>query len=91
MKYILIIWVCSFINNNGCMPPVESKIAYDSWYECSVAAHKESVSLLQKMGYANVNLGIIEVPALVPVSCVMVGGYFFHDAMTLTKTVGHNA
>jgi hypothetical protein len=55
MKYILIIWVCSFINNNGCMPPVESKIAYDSWYECSVAAHKESVSLLQKMGYANVN------------------------------------
>jgi len=37
------------------MPPVESKIAYDSWYECSVAAHKESVSLLQKMGYANVN------------------------------------
>ena len=55
MKYILIIWVCSFVNNNGCLPPVESKITYDSWYECSVAAHKESVSLLQKMGYANVN------------------------------------
>ena len=55
MKYILIIWVCSFINNNGCLPPVESKITYDSWYECSVAAHKQSVSLLQKMGYANVN------------------------------------
>ena len=55
MKYILIIWVCSFINNNGCLPPVESKITYDSWYECSVAAHKNSVSLLQKMGYANVN------------------------------------
>ena len=55
MKYILIMWVCSFVNNNGCLPPIESKITYDSWYECSVAAHKESVSLLQKMGYANVN------------------------------------
>ena len=55
MKYILIIWVCSFVNNNGCLPPIESKITYDSWYECSVAAHKQSVSLLQKMGYAEVN------------------------------------
>jgi len=55
MKYILIIWVCSFVNNNGCLPPVESKITYDSWYECSVAAHKDSVFLLQKMGYADVN------------------------------------
>ena len=48
-------WVCSFVNNNGCLPPIESKITYDSWYECSVAAHKDSVSLLQKMGYAYVN------------------------------------
>ena len=55
MKYILIIWVCSFVNNNGCLPPVESPKLYDSWYECSVTAHKESVSLLQKMGYANAN------------------------------------
>ena len=55
MKYILIIWVCSFINNNGWLPPIESKQTYDSWYECSVAAHKNSVSLLQKMGYADVN------------------------------------
>ena len=55
MKYILIIWVCSFINNNGCLPPIESKKTYDSWYECSLAAHKQSTVLLQKMGYANVN------------------------------------
>jgi hypothetical protein len=54
MKYILIIWVCSFIGNNGCIAPVESKKTYDSWYECSVAAHRESVKMLQKMGYANV-------------------------------------
>ena len=55
MKYILIIWVGSFIEGNGCLPPMESKIIYDSWYECSVAAHKQSVTILQQMGYANVN------------------------------------
>ena len=55
MKYILIIWICSFVNNNRCLPPMESPRLYDSWYECSIAAHKESVSLLQKMGYADVN------------------------------------
>ena len=55
MKYILIIWVCSFVNNNGCLPPVESKKVFNSWYECSVMAQKESITLLQKMGYANVN------------------------------------
>jgi hypothetical protein len=35
--------------------PVESPKLYDSWYECSIAAHKESAKILQKMGYANVN------------------------------------
>ena len=55
MKYILIIWVCSFIQGNACLAPVELPRHYDTWYECSIAAHKESVSLLQKMGYGNVN------------------------------------
>ena len=55
MKYVLILWVCSFVNQNGCLPPIESSKLYDSWYECSVAAQKESVGVLQKMGYANVN------------------------------------
>ena len=55
MKYILIIWVCSIVNNNGCLNPIESPKLYDSWYECSITAHKESMSLLQKIGYANVN------------------------------------
>ena len=55
MKYILIIWVCSFIEGNGCMPPAESKQLFDSWYECSIAAQKESVNVLQKLGYARVN------------------------------------
>ena len=55
MKFVLIIWVCSFIQGNSCLPPVESTRLYNSWYECSIAAHKETVSLLQKMGYADVN------------------------------------
>ena len=54
-KFTLIIWVCSFIQGNSCLPPIEMPKLYSSWYECSVAAHKESVTLLQKMGYANVN------------------------------------
>ena len=55
MKYVLIIWVCSFIQGNACLTPVELPRLYNSWYECSIAAHQESVSLLQKMGYAKVN------------------------------------
>ena len=55
MKYVLIIWVCSFVNNNGCLNPIESPKLFDSWYECSITAHKESMSLLQKIGYADVN------------------------------------
>ena len=55
MKYILIIWVCSFIEGNACMPPIESPILYDSWYECSRAAHQESLSIMSKMGYKDVN------------------------------------
>tara|TARA_R100000306_G_scaffold56854_1_gene54786 strand:- start:222 stop:374 length:153 start_codon:yes stop_codon:yes gene_type:complete len=37
------------------------------------------------------NLRAIQVPALVHVLCVVVGGYFLRDVMTLTKTVGINA
>ena len=55
MKYILIIWVCSFLEGNGCLAPIEYPATYDSWYECSRAAHKESASLLTRMGYKYVN------------------------------------
>ena len=54
-KFALTLWVCSFIEGNACLPPWNSPVAYDSWYECSVAAHKASVTILQQMGYANVN------------------------------------
>ena len=55
MKYILILWVCSFIEGNACMAPIESPILYDSWYECSRNAQVESIKLMSKMGYKNVN------------------------------------
>ena len=55
MKYILIIWVCSFIQGNACMAPVEYPALYKSWYECSRAAHMESVKLMSRMGYKHVN------------------------------------
>ena len=55
MKYILIIWVCSFLQGNACVAPVEYPITFNSWYECSRTAHKESVKLLSKMGYKYVN------------------------------------
>tara|TARA_Y100001963_G_scaffold34002_1_gene47140 strand:+ start:197 stop:349 length:153 start_codon:yes stop_codon:yes gene_type:complete len=34
---------------------MEAPKLYNSWYECSVAAQQESISILQKMGYADVN------------------------------------
>ena len=55
MKYILIIWICSLVEGNKCMAPMESPRLYNSWYECSIAAQQESIALMQKMGYANVN------------------------------------
>ena len=54
-KFVLIIWVCSFLGSNACLPPIEYPKVFDSWYECSRAAHKESGALLSKMGYAYVN------------------------------------
>ena len=37
------------------MAPIESPILYDSWYECSRAAHQESVKIYSKLGYKIVN------------------------------------
>ena len=41
------------------MAPLTSPILYDSWYECSRAAHQESRQILAKMGYTMVNAGKI--------------------------------
>ena len=55
MKYILILWVCSFINGPKCSPPMVSEKTYDSWYECSQAAYVKSRQVVTKLGYAYVN------------------------------------
>ena len=55
IKFTLIIWVCSFLGGQVCMPPIQSPVIYDSWYECSRAAHKESLKIISKLGYSVVN------------------------------------
>ena len=55
MKYIMILWVCSFLNGPNCSPAMTSKQIYDSWYECSQAAYAKSRQVVAKLGYAYVN------------------------------------
>ena len=55
-KFTLIIWVCSFLGSPvPCLPPMEFPKQFDSWYECSKAAHKESLILMSKMGFKYIN------------------------------------
>ena len=51
IKFTLTIWVCSFLGQNLCMAPVQSPTLYDSWYECSRAAHQESIKIYSRLGY----------------------------------------
>ena len=37
------------------MPPIQSPIIHDSWYECARTAHKESLKMMSKIGYQVVN------------------------------------
>ena len=55
IKFTLIIWVCSFLGQNLCMAPIQSPVIYNSWYECSRAAHHESLKIMSKLGYTAVN------------------------------------
>ena len=55
IKFTLIIWVCSFLGPQNCMPPMEYPRIFNSWYECSRGAHKESLGMISKMGYKYVN------------------------------------
>ena len=55
MKYMLLIWLCSFANGQNCIGPKEYSAIYDSWYECARDAHKESQKLLAQAGYKYVN------------------------------------
>jgi len=56
IKFILVVWVCSFVGNQAsCLPPMEFPKQFNSWYECSRTSHIESVKMLSKMGYKYVN------------------------------------
>ena len=55
IKFTLTIWVCSFLGQQLCMPPIKSPVMYNSWYECSRAAHKESLKIMSNLGYKVVN------------------------------------
>ena len=56
IKFTLIIWVCSFLGEgSSCLPPVEFPTRFNSWYECSRTAHKESLLLISKMGFKYIN------------------------------------
>ena len=54
-KFALIIWVCSFLAPDLCMKPIVYPTMYNSWYECSRAAHRESIKILSSLGYKYVN------------------------------------
>jgi hypothetical protein len=53
-KFILIIQVCSFLTG-VCKPTIENAVLYNSWNECVVAAHIQSMNLLQLEGMSNMN------------------------------------
>ena len=56
IKFTLIIWVCSFLGGQpACLAPMEYPVQFNSWYECSRTAHKESLLLMTKMGYKYIN------------------------------------
>ena len=56
MKFTLIIFLCSFINNE-CLPPQEIKQHYNSWKKCTFAALEISkeIMLLQEEEFVNNN------------------------------------
>ena len=56
IKFTLILWVCSFVGGPAtCLPPMEYPRVFNSWYECSRSAQKESLILMTKMGYKYIN------------------------------------
>ena len=56
MKFTLIIFLCSFIENK-CLPNVQVKDEYDSWKECTLAALEISkeIMLSQEEEFVNKN------------------------------------
>ena len=54
MKFVLVVWVCSFINN-VCTPPINHNINYNTWNECVDAALNYSITFLQEQNVDEIN------------------------------------
>ena len=56
MKFILVLVVCTAVYSD-CDPGMKHKEIFTSWKECMLAAHKESIDLLnaQPAGYVDEN------------------------------------
>ena len=50
MNYILILWVCSSINNTCLSPPIHQTLPYQTHYECVKAGYVDSLKLVETMG-----------------------------------------
>ena len=48
MKFILTIYICSFIDFT-CADPVIYPVQFDTWSECVTAAHQESQIILRSL------------------------------------------
>ena len=56
MKFLLVLWVCSFAAKGGsCLPPVQYKELFNSWSECSIEAHERSIEILKELDVDYVN------------------------------------
>jgi hypothetical protein len=54
MKFILVITLCSFLENQ-CLPPIQIKAEYSSWKECTLAALEISKEIITEQEDTFVN------------------------------------
>ena len=50
MKYFLLLWVCSAINNACMLPPLQSSQIFNNHYECVTAGYLEGLQMVQAIG-----------------------------------------
>jgi len=56
MKFMLVLVVCTAVYND-CDPGLKHKTIFNSWKQCMLTAHQESIDLLnaQPVGYVDEN------------------------------------
>ena len=50
MKYFLLLWVCSAINDSCMLPPLQSSQLFNSHYECVIEGYLGGMQLVQAIG-----------------------------------------